>query len=94
MIPFEKSAKILEQKLFQLRNLRKFSNKNGTIREIYDNKVFILTQYILFLGPSLKYRWSKVSAVVLLYSLHNFQSPALKIELANLSSPTVFEQSP
>ena len=42
----------------------------------------------------LKYRQSKVNAVVKLYCAHDFQLPALKIELENLSSPTVFEQSP
>ena len=36
MVPFEKSAKILDQKRYQLRNLRKFGNKNGTIREKYE----------------------------------------------------------
>ena len=35
MVPFEKSAKIPEQKRYQLKNLRKFGNKNGTIREKY-----------------------------------------------------------
>ena len=43
---------------------------------------------------SLKYCWSKVNTVVELYCACDFKSPALKIELENLSTPTVFEQSP
>ena len=53
MVPFEKSAKILEQKKYQLRNLRKFGNKKwyhkrkvqkitkkiGTILEKFQNSV-------------------------------------------------------
>ena len=43
---------------------------------------------------SLKYCWSKVSAVMYLYCAHDFQLPFLKIELENLSPAAVFEQSP